>query len=155
TTARDRRPAPDSDARDGEPRLPGLVLDRARPDQGGRLRPDGPEGDVRRRDPARDPRPGARRPRYRLRRRDAPLLLRADVLLEDGRPRAGRAAAQDRALRLRLDAAIPATAARQGAARARRGRGVSVPEIPDREAREGHLPGAGHALDPRPAPARR
>ena len=104
--------------RDGQPRLPRLVLDRARQDQGGRVRADRRPGDLRRRDPARHPRPGARRHRRPLRRRDAPLLLRADLLRKDGRAGDAGAAAQDRPLRLRQRAALPAHAEDHGAARA-------------------------------------
>ena len=135
--------------------FPVLVLDRARQDQGRRVRADRRAGDLRRRHPARDPRPGARRHRRDLRRRDAPLLLRADLLRPHGRPRDARAAAQDRPLRLRQRAALPRHPEGHGAEGPRHGRRVQVPGEPDRPAGEGHLPGTGDALDPHPDPARR
>ena len=141
--------------RDGQPRLPVVVLDRARQDQGGRVRADRRARDLRRRDPARDPRPGARGHRRALRRRDAPLLLRADLLRPHGGPGDARAAAQDRPLRLRQRAALPGHPEGHGAEGARHRGRVQVPGDPDRPAGEGHLPGTGDALDPHPDPARR
>ena len=67
-----------------------------------------------------------------------------------------RAPPEDRPLRLRQRAPLPARREDRRAAGPGHRRGVPLPQDPDRQARQGHLPGAGDALHPHPdAPRRR